>query len=187
MAEHLGVELGADLEIIRAAALLHDVADAAPGDEGLRDEHELASANFAANTLRDEGWDEAHIERVLHCIRSHRYRGRERPETLEAQILFDADKLDVMGAFGIARTIGYALQAGQPIYAVPSKAFRQNGELEVDEPHSAYHEYLQKLRHVADRLYTQPAKSIGAERHRLLESFFDQLVAEANWGEEAGN
>lgn len=183
LAVRLGEELGADLEIIRAAALLHDVAEAAPGDDSMRDEHEMASARFAAEVLEREGWDRARIAQVLHCVRSHRYRGRERPESLEAKILFDADKLDVMGAFGIARTIGYALQAGQPIYARPSRAFMERGQREADEHHSAYHEYLFKLQHVIDKLHTPAAKSIAAERNRLLRSFFDQLAAEASWGE----
>ena len=107
------------------------------------------SAALAAEVLAREGWPLERIEAVMHCIRAHRFRGAERPASLEAQVLFDADKLDVMGAFGAARTIGYAVQAGQPIFAVPSEQFLQTGETEPGEPHSAYHEYLFKLRQVA--------------------------------------
>jgi uncharacterized protein len=98
---------------------------------------------------------------------------------LEAQILFDADKLDVNGAFGVARTIGYAIQAGQPIFAEPSARFLASGKTEPGEPHSAYHEYMYKLRHVYERLYTKPARRIAESRHRLLTTFFEQLAAEA--------
>src|SRR3989304_6172373 len=67
------------------------------------------------------------LEAVTHCLRAHRFRGAESPSTLEAQILFDADKLDVLGAFGVARTLGYALQAGQPFFAEPSASFLEPG------------------------------------------------------------
>jgi uncharacterized protein len=184
MAEQLAQETGADVEIVRAAALLHDVADAAPGEEGQRKKHELASALFAEGVLSSEGWPRERVMQVLHCIRAHRFRGREKPETLEARVLFDADKLDVIGAFGIARTIGYALQAGQPIYAQPSTAFRTEGRKEPGEPHSAYHEYLFKLRHVKERLHTPAAHSIASKRQRMLEGFFAQLAAEAGGAEE---
>lgn len=179
-AERLADELGADTEVVRAACLLHDASGAAPGPDGARQNHEAASARFAEEVLRGEGWAEARIEAVTHCIRAHRFRGSEPPATLEAQIVYDADKLDVVGAFGIARTIGYALQAGQPVYAEPSPEFRRTGRDQPGESHSAYHEYLFKLRQVADRLHTEPARRLGARRAALLERFFEALAAEAD-------
>lgn len=177
MAEQLGAELGADLELLQAAALLHDVAGADPRQN--RAEHENNSARFARQVLAEEGWAEQRIEAVEHCIRGHRYRGKQPPETLEAKILFDADKLDVLGAFGIARTLGYAAQDGQPTFAEPSKQFLETGQTLPDEPHSAYHEYLFKLRNVRRRLHTEPARRLAGQREQLLISFFDQLAAEA--------
>jgi uncharacterized protein len=175
----LAREVGADWEIVQAACLLHDASGAAPGAHGGRSFHEQASAEFARDRLRSEGWSETRIEAVLHCIRSHRFRGRENPQTLEAKVLFDADKLDVLGAFGVARTIGYALQAGQPVYAEPSPQFLSRGAPTDGEPHSAYHEYLFKLRHVADRLHTEPARRMAGPLRRLLDEFFQQLQREA--------
>ena len=180
LAERLARELGADLEVVRAAALLHDASGAAPSaQEGERLRHEHDSAALAAEVLAGEGWAPGRIEAVLHCIRAHRFRGTERPASLEAQVLFDADKLDVMGAFGAARTIGYAVQAGQPIYAAPSERFLRTGETEAGEPHSAYHEYLFKLRRVRERLCTDAARRLGERRHAALEAFFAQMEAEA--------
>jgi uncharacterized protein len=176
-AEEIGTELGADLEILRAAALLHDAAGADPRED--RAEHQHASADFARETLGAEGWSQDRIEAVVECVLSHRYRGQQRPGSLEAKILFDADKLDVIGAFGVARTIGYSIQAGQPIFAEPSQKFLESGESEPDEPHSAYHEYLFKLRNVKDRLHTEPARRLAVEREKALVSFFEQLAAEA--------
>jgi uncharacterized protein len=179
MAGKIGAELGADMEIVKAAALLHDAAGAHPGPKGARRQHELSSAEFAREVLKGEGWPNERIESVLHCIRAHRFRGDESPQSLEAQILFDSDKLDVLGAFGIARTIGYAIQAGEPIYASPSDSFLQKGTKEAGEAHSAYHEYLFKLRVVKQRLHTDMAKQIAEAREQLLVSFFAQLDEEA--------
>jgi uncharacterized protein len=183
MVERIGNQLSADMEVLSAAALLHDAAGAHPGGSSNRGDHEQASAAFARQILKDKGWDQEQIDAVVHCIKAHRYRVREQPISLEARILFDADKLDVVGAFGVARTIGYALQAGQPIYAKPSTRFMERGEEEPDEPHSAYHEYLFKLRNVKARLYTKPAKEIAKSRHELLCAFFDQLAEEADEAE----
>jgi uncharacterized protein len=180
IAECIGDQLGANLSVLRAAALLHDAEGAHPGGPSGRGDHEQASAAFARSILEEEGWEGEAIEAVEHCIRAHRFRGKEKPQTLEAKILFDADKLDVLGAFGVARTIGYALQDGQPIYARPSERFREDGEAEPGEPHSAYHEYLFKLRHVKERLHTEPAKKIAEARHQLLCDFFDHLDTEAD-------
>ena len=179
LAESMGEELGADLEVLRAAALLHDASGAHPGEGENRRSHEQQSAIFAGKVLKEEGWEQGRIDAVQHCIRAHRFRGSEPPETLEAKILFDADKLDVMGAFGAARTLGYALQAGQPFFAEPSEHFLRTGETEEDEAHSAYHEYLFKLIKVKDRLYTNPAKKLAEERHEVLTAFFEQMAVEA--------
>lgn len=176
-AEEIGAELGADLKILRAAALLHDAAGADPRED--RAEHENASADFAREILGAEGWSQDRIEAVVECVLSHRYRGAQQPESLEAKILFDADKLDVVGAFGVVRTIGYAIQAGEPIFAEPSERFLESGASEPGEPHSAYHEYLFKLRHVRERLHTEPAQRLAVDRERVLRVFFEQLAAEA--------
>lgn len=178
MAEYIGSQLEADLEILRAAALLHDAAGAHPADPEERQDHEQRSAQFARQVLEAEGWTSDPINAVLHCIRAHRYRGNERPDSLEARILFDADKLDVLGAFGIARTIGFALQAGQPVYATPSEQFLRTGAEEPGEPHSAYHEYLFKLRNVRERLFTDLARTIAEERIGLMDRFFGALAEE---------
>lgn len=178
MAERLARLEGADLEIVRAAALLHDAEGSATDNSHSRATHHEASASFARSILTREGWPESHIAAVEHCIRAHRYRTTETPQTIEAKVLFDADKLDVLGAFGAARTIAYAAQAQQPIYAPPSPQFLETGQKISDEPHSSYHEYLFKLRRVKDRLYTNEAQRIAESRHAFLVAFYEQIVAE---------
>ncbi|MCK9246338.1 MAG: HD domain-containing protein [Anaerolineaceae bacterium] len=180
MAERIGKAEGADLEIIEAAAFLHDSRGASPARHGQeRKEHHITSAEFAGQVLTRRGWSPERIEAVQHCIRAHRYRhDGERPETLEAQCLFDADKLDVLGAVGAARTIAYAVLAGQPVLSQPSQKFLQTGEKEAGEVHSSYHEYLFKLRNVKDQLYTQTGKAIAKERDAFLAEFYSRLLDE---------
>jgi uncharacterized protein len=178
LAERIGAAEGADLEILRAAALLHDAAGAAGGSAG-RSTHQAASAEVAQAVLAAEGWPPARIEAVLHCIRAHRFRGSEAPATLEAKILFDCDKLDVLGAVGVARTVAYAALAGEPLTGEPSERFKTSGEKEPGEPHTPLHEFLFKLRHIRDRLHTTSARALAADRHRYLAEYFERLARES--------
>jgi len=172
---------GADLKIVRAAALLHDV----DGDVDVREQHHLAAANFAEQTLKEEGWDMKEIEAVSHCIRAHRFRNHEEePESLEAQVLFDADKIDAIGAVGVARAVSYAVRAGMDVYAPPSPTYLVTGELESDESQTVSHEYIYKLSQIKDRLYTSTGKSLAAERHELMVKFFEGWMKEI--GDYAG-
>lgn len=178
MAERLAKAEGADLEIVRVAALLHDSQGSDP-NSGERLSHHLASALFAEIVLKEEGWPLERIEAVQHCIRAHRFRGdNEGPQTIEAKVIFDADKLDVLGAIGVGRTIGYAVQAGEPIYSPPSQQFLSSGIKQDGESHSSYHEFLFKLRKVKERLFTESAKKIAEQRHQFLTAFYEQLIAE---------
>ncbi len=180
MAEHLAQAEGADLTIVRAAALLHD----ATGSDGAltstaRSQHHHASADFARRVLQAHDWPPAAIRAVEHCIRAHRFRDRsEAPRTPEARVLFDADKLDALGAVGVVRALAYAIQHGTPVAARPSARFLHRGEREPDEPHTAYHEYLFKLRRLPEHLYTPTARAIAARRLALMEDFFAHLLAE---------
>ena len=177
LCEQIGTAEKADLRILRAAALLHDVE----GDVDLRSGHQLAAADFAEKILRNEGWSDPDIEAVAHCIRSHRFRDQdENPQTLEAQVLFDADKLDAIGAVGVARAVGYALRAGMDVYALPSDQYLETGRLAKGETQTVAHEYLFKLRHIKDRIYTKTGRSLAEKRHQLMVDFF------AGWMEEIG-
>jgi uncharacterized protein len=180
LAEQLAIAEGADLEIVRAAVLLHDInGDQLASPNVQRADHHLDAAEFARCVLQEEGWPEEHISAVDHCIQAHRFRDQlVQPETLEARVVFDADKLDAIGAVGAARAISYAVLHGQPVYAPPSDQFLQTGKTEPGEAHSAYHEHLFKLRKIIDRLYTPSALAIARQRHRFLETFFEELRAE---------
>ncbi|MFM8320716.1 MAG: HD domain-containing protein [Chloroflexota bacterium] len=179
LAEQIAQAEGADMGIVRAAVLLHDAQD--PDRPRLkRGTHQLAAAAIAQLILVNEGWPAGRISAVEHCIRSHRFRDpKEPPQTLEAKVLFDADKLDAIGAIGVARAIAYAASHSQPVYATPSEQFLTTGELEPGEPHSAYHEFRFKLVKLKDRLYTETARRIGEQRHFEMVAFFETLAREA--------
>lgn len=177
LCETIGQQEGADLRILRAAALLHDIE----GDVDLREGHHLSAAKFAREILGREGWPERDIEAVAHCIRAHRFRDdSEQPVTLEAQVLFDADKIDAIGAVGVARAVAYAVRAGMDVYAPPSPHYLETGELAPGESQTVAHEYLFKLRHIKDRLYTAAGKRLAEIRHQRLVDFFQ------GWMEEIG-
>ena len=180
MAEKLAITESADLEIVRAAALLHDAQGSkTSGGEKGRQDHHHASSKFAEQVLQAENWPPERIEAVQHCIRAHRFRDNtESPQTLEAMILFDADKLDVIGAIGVARTIAFDVVVNQPIYAEPSPKFLESGVKEAGEPHSSYHEYLFKLSKIKDRLFTDTARALAEDRHKFMAEYFDRLGAE---------
>jgi len=190
LAERLALAESADLEIVRAAVLLHDAnpeeKNAAgfsgdPDEEEKRDNHHHASAEFARKILLAEGWSPERAEDVVHCIRSHRFRdSSEQPASIEAKVVFDADKLDAIGAIGAARAISYAVLHHQPVYAEPSQDFLNTGQTVSGELHSSYHEYLFKLRRLKERLFTSSGRAIAERRHHFLEEFYEQLVAEVD-------
>jgi uncharacterized protein len=177
MAERLAQAEDADLEIVRAAALLHDAEGPLAGDA--RTAHQLASAEFAGQILEEEGWPADRIEAVQHCIRAHRFRDdREQPETIEAQVLFDADKLDAIGAIGAVRAIAYAVLDQQNLFVEPTEKFRLTGEKEPGEAHTPYHEQIFKLNKLKDRMFTASGRALAEARHAYLEDFFVQLHSE---------
>ena len=177
LCEKIGPPEGADMEILLTAALLHDVTDSHPGGKG-RKNHHLRSAEFAESVLIKENWDPRRIQAIQHCIRAHRFRKGEAPKTIEAKVLFDADKLDVIGAIGVTRALAYAFQVKQPAFSDPSKKFMESGIKEEGESHSAYHEYVFKLNKISGILITKTAKRIAEHRQAYLNNFFEVLADE---------
>jgi len=175
LAEHIARCEGAQVDIVRAAALLHDVG-LAEGRAG----HEASSARRARAILREHGYDEEFIEAAAHAIESHRFRAGPAPRTLEARVLFDADKLDSIGAIGVARAFAFGGQRGQKLWAdvSPAEADLMNGVGADPDQHTAVHEYHVKLKKIKDRLLTAAGRAIAAERHAYMAGFYEQLNRE---------
>jgi uncharacterized protein len=173
LAERIAKEEGADLEIVRAAALLHDVAAAGPD----RENHHLVGAAQAREILLALGHPPAQAEAVAHCVQTHRFRKPEdAPQTLEARCVFDADKLDAIGAVGVARAFVYGAALGQPLWGKVSPEFKAGQD--TDEPYTAHHEFYRKLIRIRDRLYTEAGRRIAADRHRTMVGFFNRMARE---------
>ncbi len=179
MAEHLARAEGADVQVARAAALLHDIARHAEDHGGEHLDHAEMSARDAQALLRQNGADENFSARVAEAIRSHRFRGTAQPQSLEAKILFDADKLDSLGAIGVARAYAVAGLTNQKLYSEPKEnavATRR----QHNSSHTPVDEYHVKLKHLHARFYTATAQNIAAERHAYMTEFFERLTREVH-------
>ena len=175
LAEKLARAEGANLEIVRTAALLHDIARADEDTTG--GDHAEMAAERARAILRARGIAPEKIEAIAHAIQAHRFRTNAPPQTLEAKILFDADKLDSIGAVGIARAYQVSGALNQRLWsevAPDALATRQ----QRNSNHSAYAEFVVKLSKVRDRLFTASARQIAQERHAYMVDFFARLEKE---------
>ena len=168
-----------DRDILVAACLLHDIGrEAQFKDPSLC--HAEVGAVLAYDFLRELGWNERDCLHVKNCIRAHRFRNDSVPDTLEAKILFDSDKLDVTGALGIARSFIYMGQMGVPLYSVDENKAVFDGTGET-EPDSFFKEYHIKLKKLYDGFYTEEAKRIAEKRRKFIKDFYDELLDEVSF------
>ena len=181
-------EKGIDLEILKTAVLLHDIAEI---KESERTCHAKLSAEMAQKILGKLGYSQDKIDKIAHCILAHRYRTGVKPKTKEAKILFDADKLDSLGAIGIARAFIWVERHKAKIYTnLPLKKYikenlmggRINGRIKDKTKHSPLIEYEIKLKRVPNRLHARKAKKIAKGRLNYMKSFFDRFSKEIKGG-----
>jgi len=197
---HIGRIEGADLEILGMAALLHDIGR--PAETKLREEGEAAchaqiGAIMAEGLLQTYGVGQEDIEKVKHCILTHRYSGGSgcaykkaqeekegqvnsksmNPESKEAKILFDADKLDNIGAIGLARAFNYSGTYGARTHNPETQNENVRAYSRED---TAYQYYIAKLVKIKDKLFTGEARHIAKERHKFMEEFFKRLNEECS-------
>jgi uncharacterized protein len=173
LAERLAPAEGADEEIVRAAVLLHDVARDERG-EARGVDHAQAGAERARLLLA--GQPAERVEAVAQAIAAHRFRRGPAPDTPEARVLHDADKLDAIGALGVARAFAFGGRAGQRLWAEVPPGYGE-GEVARGE-HTPVHEYHMKLTRIQDRLLTEGARQIARERHAFMVAFFERLELE---------
>jgi len=162
-------------DVLIAASLLHDIGrDAQYKDVSL--DHAAIGAVMAYDFVKQIGWTEPKAKHVKECISTHRYRNNNLPESIEAKILFDADKLDAAGNMGIARTLAYNGIVGNPLYSTDEEGNILTGDMENAQ--SFFHEYNWKLKNVYDRFYTNRAKEIALSRQRSSIEFYKSLYEE---------
>ena len=178
MARRLAVqEPGADPQVTELAALLHDIADWKfhGGD------YEAGPAAARA-WLQSQGAGEELIQRVVNIIREVSFKGLgvETPaSSVEAALVQDADRLDAIGAIGIARAFAYGGHKGRPLHdpAVAPVAHDTFASYQKSTAPTLNHFY-EKLLHLKDRLHTDAARQVAAERHRFMEAFVARFLAE---------
>ena len=164
-----------DQDILITACLLHDIGRG----EQFRNPnvcHALAGGDMAYKFLTENGFGADFAENVRHCIRAHRFRKSEPPQSMEAKILFDADKLDVSGAVGIARTLIYRGTVGEPIYSVLPDGTVSDGTDDTES--SFFKEYKFKLEKLYDKFYTQRGQELAENRRKHAVEFYGNLLGE---------
>ena len=172
----LKTELGADSFVVRTAALFHDFARPEELASNGKDDHAQLGAELVRIELEQLGCEPDFVDHVTSCIRTHRYRGKLVPESLEAKIVYDADKLDSTGAFGIARAFHFAGRIGACLHNTAEEAVNSSAYGKND---SAYREYLVKLRHLPGKMLTGSGRELAKERSAFMDEFFARLNLEA--------
>jgi uncharacterized protein len=182
-------ESGVDQEVLRAAVLLHDIGSAEEiNDLTGQTDHAVVGAKMAQPILESLSFSDAKIKHIQDCILSHRYRTDYKPKTIEAKIVYDADKLDTVGAVGVARVFAWAGKHQAKIYKkvyVPkyikeNQDGKLNGRIQDKSKHSAHINYEVKDKFLLDNLYTKTAKKIGRKKLLYYKAFLDQLEREIN-------
>lgn len=173
----IGRKEKADLGVLELAALLHDIGRGEEDRSRGRVCHARSGARLAKDILERCGCDPATVRAVVPCIRTHRFRRGGAPRSLEARVLFDADKLDSIGAVGVGRAFLFAGEVGARLHDKDIVVERTKPYTRED---TAYREYLVKLRRVKDRMTTREGRRLAAGRHRFMAAFFERLHKETD-------
>ncbi len=167
---------GGNIFIIKLSALLHDVDDR----KLFNTSNKLQNAR---KFLKDNCVDESSIEEICKIIKSVSFKGTESaiPDSTEGKIVQDADRLDALGAIGIARTFAYGGYKGRPIYEPYEEPIEnmtaEEYEIHISTSVNHFYEKLLKLKYLMN---TDTAKSIAENRHLFMEEFLDKFINEWN-------
>lgn len=172
---HLARAEGADPEIVRTAALLHDV----PVTGTAREDHHVVAAAQASDYLVGRGVPAAAVDLVVDCIKGHRFRNRGAARnSLEAKCLYDADKIDVLGAIGIVRAFAYAGLHGHSLWHCATFAASEQDLAAGTWPSTPALEWRTKLDRLVDSMHTASGRALAAQRHAVALRFCESLQAE---------
>ena len=166
-----------DKTVVKLGALLHDIADSKfhNGDETI-------GPKVAKDFLEKEEVDDATITHVLNIIENISFKGgnfNKKFTSKELEIVQDADRLDAIGAIGIARTFNYGGFKNRPLYnpAIAPNLYMTKEEYKSNEAPTLNHFY-EKLLLLKDKMNTETGKQIAQERHHFMEVFLSQFYAE---------
>ncbi|MEC1720094.1 HD domain-containing protein [Schinkia azotoformans] len=176
MAKHIAEQEGADVFICEMAALLHDIAD-----EKLNEGGEEAGLKRVKDWLEVHQADNEMINTIIEIISTMSFKGGNHPPmtTLEGKVVQDADRLDAIGAIGIARTFAYAGAHGDLIYdpAIHPREKMTKEEYRAVKTTAVNHFY-EKLLKLKNLMNTDTAKEMAEARHQLMEDFLQKFYHE---------
>ncbi len=164
----------ANFDIVVPAAYLHDCVFISKTDTR-RSQASRLSADHAVELLRGWGYTEALLPAIHHAICAHSFSAKVVPETLEAKIVQDADRLDALGAIGIARCFGLSGLTRRPFYH-PDDPFCDRRQ--PDDRSNAVDHFFTKLLHLEKTMQTATAKAEAAERVKTMTRFLESLRLE---------
>ena len=171
----LAAEEGADLNVVLPAAYFHDFVNVRKDDPRRKQASQL-SAVAAAEYLQSVGYPQQYLEPVRHAIAAHSFSAGITPETIEAKVVQDADRLDSLGAIGIARCFSTNAILGRPYY-MEGDVLAENRAPD-DREYAVDHFYI-KLFKVAEMLQTKSARAEGTRRAKVMRQYLQQLKQEA--------
>ena len=177
LSKYIQSQEGGDLDVIEAAAVLHDISDHKFNGGKLDEGGKVARA-----ILLENGTSEAFADLVAQIVNQVSFKGAgvsTNELSLEAQIVQDADRLDALGAIGISRTFAYGGKKGQAIYD-PQLEPQSHDSFEqyVNSKTTSINHFHEKLLLLFDRLNTETARKIGQKRHDILVNFIADFNAE---------
>lgn len=157
----IGKELNANLDILKISVLLHDIGRIEEMDDKLKRNHADISAEKAYKFLYTQNLNLSpdDIDKIIHCIKAHSFSNNITPETLEAKILSDADKLDALGAIGLYRTIGFTI--------------KNNGNL-----HDVMKHLEEKILKLKNNLFLDISRKIADKKQKIILDFYEDIKKE---------
>ena len=175
LCRHIGAAENVDMEVVLSAACLHDIGRAHQDVTDGKVCHAEKGVELARPLIEPLPIAEDRKTNILHCINAHRFRKPPIPGTAEARVLFDADKLDAIGAVGVARAFQFAGEVGARLH---------NPNVDVENTRSytsedtGFREFKVKLSKIKDRMLTREGARMAKARHAFMAAFFDRLQAE---------
>jgi len=162
LCDKIGIELKANMLILRISALLHDIGRNNESSNTKSKNHATISAEISKDYLKSQSFclSEDEMNQIIHCILTHSFSNKIQPLTLEAKILSDVDKLDALGAIGLYRTIIYSFTL-------------KNGGIEKVIEHLE-----KKIIKLKDRMYLDISKEIAKERQKIILDFYYEIKKE---------
>lgn len=178
MAKHIAVLEWASFEVVELSALLHDIARSEQDNSNWLICHAERWAELASKILSDNWVEPELIEKINHCISTHRKKWWKIPVSLEAKVLFDADKLDSIWATWIWRAFQFSWEIWSRFHNSDIDVLKTEAYSRED---TAYREYMLDLQYIGSKMMTKEWRRIAEWRHDFMVAFFERLNKEVLW------